>query len=207
MNRLILGATVVLVAMVFVILHYQNKSLSGSVKNEETQNTEPSQYYSASKAFNESYEREKALKTNVENQGQYQKIGGEPELNVSTLEQSSRMEEIMRKEKSQLHEEHSEAGQNKVASPRAQQFSSPHTEPRLAHRAGMKFTVGAINPLGNPFEIYDAAALESSAAVNDMSGNNPQSPEGSEKHLNPFNNINAAWGRFQALVVGDDVRR
>ena len=196
--------------MVFVILHYQNNSLSrpeNTQKNEESKVTEAFQYYSASKAFNESYQREKALKTNAENQSRHQKNESELEMNVSTLEQSVRMEEIMRKEKSQLHEEHAGAGQIDAPAPRPQPSPSPRQEARAGRPDGTKLTVGAVNPLANPFEIYDAASLESSVVVNAMASNGPQSPEGTEKPTNPFDNINAAWGRFKALVVADDVHQ
>ncbi len=110
MNRFLLVAAVIIISGIFFGLRYQNKSLRSNPHPKGNSSPADLPYYSGSKSFKESYQREKDLKDRTLkepgcDQNLLQKEYSGKLMNISISEQAAILQDKLKTAKSLMHQE------------------------------------------------------------------------------------------------------
>jgi len=110
MDRFLLVAAVIVISGIFFGLRYQNKSLRSNLHPKDNSSPADLPYYSGSKSFKESYQREKDLKDRTlkepeSNQNLLQKEYSGKSMNISISEQAAIMQDKLKTAKSLIHQD------------------------------------------------------------------------------------------------------
>ena len=110
MNRFLLVAAVIIISGIFFGLRYQNKSLRSNPHPKGNSSPADLPYYSGSKSFKESYQREKDLKDRTlkepgSDQNLLQKEYSGKSMIISISEQAAIMQDKLKTAKSLIHQD------------------------------------------------------------------------------------------------------